>query len=278
VVDSSRLAVVGYLSSGGSMAWLLLIVFLCWRPGVWVWGGYRSRCWLLGLFCCMGVLFLSYCFVWSSGWCGLWLNRGSLPQLGTGIWWWRRRKNWGLGGGTLRKWSKVLGWVAYLEFSFFVCLCVCLVLLFFLFFVFFWDQVSLRNSPGYSGTALWTRLATVVVFVVIIIILNSISFIFKIYLFIICKYIVAVFRHTRRGSQISLRMVMSHHVVAGIWTRDLQKSSRVLLPTEPSHQLTSPVIIFIGFLCLYLQQQYRKQSSPPPLFFPPSSESPPPPT
>jgi hypothetical protein len=41
-------------------------------------------------------------------------------------------------------------------------------------------------------------------------------FFLKIYLFIICKYIVAVFRHSRRGSQISLRMVVSHHVVAGI--------------------------------------------------------------
>jgi hypothetical protein len=37
-----------------------------------------------------------------------------------------------------------------------------------------------------------------------------------IYLFIICKFTVAVFRHSRRGHQISLRMVMSHHVVAGI--------------------------------------------------------------
>jgi hypothetical protein len=35
-------------------------------------------------------------------------------------------------------------------------------------------------------------------------------------LFIICKYTVAVFKHIRRGSQISLRMVVSHHVVAGI--------------------------------------------------------------
>ena len=61
-------------------------------------------------------------------------------------------------------------------------------------------------------------------------------FFVKIYLFIICKYTVVVFRHTRRGSQISLRVVVSHHVVAGIWTPDLQKSSRVLLPTEPSHQ------------------------------------------
>jgi hypothetical protein len=37
-----------------------------------------------------------------------------------------------------------------------------------------------------------------------------------IYLFIICKYTVAVFRHSRRGNQISLQMVVSHHVVAGI--------------------------------------------------------------
>jgi hypothetical protein len=32
---------------------------------------------------------------------------------------------------------------------------------------------------------------------------------------IICKYTVAVFRHTRRERQILLRMVVSHHVVAG---------------------------------------------------------------
>ena len=62
-----------------------------------------------------------------------------------------------------------------------------------------------------------------------------IFYFFKIYLFIICKYTVAVFRHSRR-SQISLQMVVSHHVVAGIWTQDLLKSSRVLLPTEPSLQ------------------------------------------
>jgi hypothetical protein len=50
--------------------------------------------------------------------------------------------------------------------------------------------------------------------------------IFKVYLFIICKYIVVVFfRHSRRGHPFSLQMVVSHHVVAGIWTQDLQKSS-----------------------------------------------------
>jgi hypothetical protein len=41
-------------------------------------------------------------------------------------------------------------------------------------------------------------------------------FFLKIYLLIICKYTVAVFRHSRRGSQILLQMVVSHHVVAGI--------------------------------------------------------------
>jgi hypothetical protein len=56
------------------------------------------------------------------------------------------------------------------------------------------------------------------------------AFFFKIYLFIyfiyIYEYIVAIFRHTRRGHQISLQMVVSHHVVAGNWTQDLWKSSQ----------------------------------------------------
>jgi hypothetical protein len=38
----------------------------------------------------------------------------------------------------------------------------------------------------------------------------------KIYLFIICKFTAAVFRHSRRGHQILLQMVVSHHVIAGI--------------------------------------------------------------
>jgi hypothetical protein len=40
-------------------------------------------------------------------------------------------------------------------------------------------------------------------------------FVFKDVFIIICKYTVAVSRHTRRGCQILLRMVVSHHVVAG---------------------------------------------------------------
>jgi hypothetical protein len=49
---------------------------------------------------------------------------------------------------------------------------------------------------------------------------------FKIYLFIICKYTVAVFRHSRRGHRIILQMVVSHHVVTGNWTQNLRKSSQ----------------------------------------------------
>ena len=40
------------------------------------------------------------------------------------------------------------------------------------------------------------------------------------------KYTVVVFRHTRPGCQISLWVVVSHHVMAEIWTQDLQKSSQ----------------------------------------------------
>jgi hypothetical protein len=80
---------------------------------------------------------------------------------------------------------------------------------------------------------------------------------FFFFFFIICKYSVAIFRHSRRGSQISLRMVVSHHVVAGIWTSDLRKSSRVLLPTEPSYQpdcvLYLNDLIYSHILLTYIQ-------------------------
>jgi hypothetical protein len=42
----------------------------------------------------------------------------------------------------------------------------------------------------------------------------------------VSEYTVAVFRHTRRGQQISLQMVVSHHVVAGNWTQNLWKRSQ----------------------------------------------------
>jgi hypothetical protein len=56
------------------------------------------------------------------------------------------------------------------------------------------------------------------------IILLLLFFFLKSNLFYVCEYIVTIFRHTRRGHQISLQMVVSHHVVAGNWTQDLWKS------------------------------------------------------
>jgi hypothetical protein len=40
-------------------------------------------------------------------------------------------------------------------------------------------------------------------------------YIFLIYLFYVCEYTVAVFRHVRRGHWIPLQMFVSHHVVGG---------------------------------------------------------------
>jgi hypothetical protein len=61
---------------------------------------------------------------------------------------------------------------------------------------------------------------------------------------IIHKYIVAVpdFRYTRRGRQISLRAVVRHHVIAGIWTQDLRKSSQCSYPL--SHLASLSLIFF----------------------------------
>jgi hypothetical protein len=78
----------------------------------------------------------------------------------------------------------------------------------------------------------------------------SVSFIYFYFLkdlfIIICKYTIAVFRHTRRGHQISLQMVVSHHVVAGIWTQDLWKSSQCFYLL--SH-LTSPAVLLLRVNC-----------------------------
>jgi hypothetical protein len=62
---------------------------------------------------------------------------------------------------------------------------------------------------------------------------------------IIHKYTVADFWHTRRGRQTSLQVVVSHHVFAGIWTQDLQKSS---LCSYPLSHLASP---WLFFLCVF---------------------------
>ena len=53
---------------------------------------------------------------------------------------------------------------------------------------------------------------------------NACNFVFRFFLkrkdlFILCEYTVAVLRHTRRGHQIPLHMVVSHHVLLGIELR-----------------------------------------------------------
>jgi hypothetical protein len=67
------------------------------------------------------------------------------------------------------------------------------------------------------------------------------------------KYTVAVFRHTRRGRQISLWVVVSHHVIAGIWTQDLRKSSQCSYPL--SH-FTSPSASVLNFLFSFLSYYF----------------------
>jgi phage shock protein PspC (stress-responsive transcriptional regulator) len=104
-------------------------------------------------------------------------------------------------------------------------------------YIFGWFSDYSCEGPGsyfkYDPTWIHVLLANVVFFYPAS--YNVVFFFFK-DLCITCKYTVAVFRHTRRGHQISLQMVVSHHVVAAIWTLDLRKSNRVLLPTETSHQ------------------------------------------
>jgi hypothetical protein len=104
--------------------------------------------------------------------------------------------------------------------------------------------LELRNSPASASQVLGLKVCATIP--------GPTSQLLNIYLFIylFIYYTVAVLRHSRRGSQILLWVVVSHHVVAGIWTPDLRKSSRVLLPTEPSHQplnfYKNVLILFVG--------------------------------
>jgi hypothetical protein len=60
---------------------------------------------------------------------------------------------------------------------------------------------------------------------------------------------VADFRHSRRVCQISLQMVVTHHVVAGIQTQDLRKSSQC---SDTLSHLASPIYVFLYlFVCLF---------------------------
>ena len=58
----------------------------------------------------------------------------------------------------------------------------------------------------------------------------------NIYLFSKYKYTVAAFRRTRRGCQISLQMVVRHHVDCWDLNSGPSEEQSVLLPAEPSHQ------------------------------------------
>jgi hypothetical protein len=53
---------------------------------------------------------------------------------------------------------------------------------------------------------------------------------------IIHKYTVADFRHIRTGCQISLQVVVSHHVVAGDLNSGPSVVQSMVLPAEPSRQ------------------------------------------
>jgi hypothetical protein len=68
----------------------------------------------------------------------------------------------------------------------------------------FWDLKACTDMPGLN------------VFFSFFGFLFFFTFLKKDLFIIICKYTVAVFKHSRRGSQILLPMVVSHHVVAGI--------------------------------------------------------------
>jgi hypothetical protein len=69
-----------------------------------------------------------------------------------------------------------------------------------------------------------------------------------IYLFNVYDCTVAIFRHTRRGHQIPLQMVMSPNVVAWTWTQNLWKSSQCSYPL--SHISSSPDYILM-MQCIY---------------------------
>jgi hypothetical protein len=75
-----------------------------------------------------------------------------------------------------------------------------------------------------------------------------------IYLFYAYEYItIAPFKHTRRGHRIPLQMVVSHHVVAGIWTQDLWKSSQCPYLLNHLSSPVTPVLRDLKGLWLFLQ-------------------------
>ena len=90
-------------------------------------------------------------------------------------------------------------------------------------------------------------------------------FFFKDWFIIISKYTVAVCRCTRIGCQISLWIVVSHHVVAGTWTQDLLKSSQCSQPlsylSSPTTQISKTIEILRFLLTLAARTPIGEQYS-----------------
>jgi hypothetical protein len=74
----------------------------------------------------------------------------------------------------------------------------------------------------------------------------------KIYLFYKCEYTEVVFRHTRRGHQIPLKMVVSHYVFVGNWTQDFWKSRTAESSLQPLISFkTFKFLSYKFFTCLF---------------------------
>ena len=70
-----------------------------------------------------------------------------------------------------------------------------------------WSAALLRTNPlQLESHGYWSGF----------LLLMGFLFCFGFIYLLICKYTVADFRHSRKGRQISLRMVVGHHMVAGI--------------------------------------------------------------
>jgi hypothetical protein len=104
------------------------------------------------------------------------------------------------------------------------------------------------------------------------IVIKIFKFFKKIYLFILCIWVhIALFRHTRRGHQIPLQMVVSHH--CGCWKLNSgpPEEQLVLLTAEPSlqsknikfkkwntHENTIIVYSFLALLFLTLKMKFGR--------------------
>jgi hypothetical protein len=81
-------------------------------------------------------------------------------------------------------------------------------------------------------------------------------FFFKIYLFILCKYTVAVFRHSRRGSQISYGWLWATMWLLGF---ELLTFGRAVGCSYPLSHLTSPLILFKDNIWILLNSKQTQK-------------------